>query len=341
MELGWAGVNLFFVISGVLITGILLDSKNDQHYFRNFYMRRVLRIFPIYYLTLAIMFLPFFNHEVIGYGDSPYYIFYAQNIVQGQKNFLVNFTNAFDHTWSLAVEEQFYLFWPFLVYKLDRRKLAILIPFLFFMAFVWRVFVLLKHGSAGLLYTLLPMQIDSLMAGAFLALLFRSKPVSTDKMARTGISLAFLANLGLFALIFYYGYDVYGRFSWTVLPFNTIFLSLLSVVFAGWIVFILNRQTIISKSLCLPVLRYVGKISYGLYLYHYPVLFTLSMISAKMKAQGLTFHPVIFILLNLCITFMLAAISWRFIEAPILSLKDRFASRPLLTTYPSTESGER
>src|ERR1700741_834818 len=120
------GVDLFFVLSGFLITGILLDSKESPHYFRNFYPRRVLRIWPLYYLVLFLAFVvaPLFQPAMrpTAARDWSAFAFYVQNIVFAHR---VTYPFGLGATWSLAVEEQFYLTWPLLVFLLKKRTLAI------------------------------------------------------------------------------------------------------------------------------------------------------------------------------------------------------------------------
>ena len=124
--LGWTGVNLFFVLSGFLITGILYDTLHNEHYFRNFYMRRFLRIFPLYYgFLFLLMALAPWRHVTWG-GRQFVLLAYLQNTaiwfpIPGFR--LANLADL-NHFWSLAVEEQFYLFWPLVVFLVKDRKKA-------------------------------------------------------------------------------------------------------------------------------------------------------------------------------------------------------------------------
>jgi len=124
---GWMGVDLFFVLSGFLITGILLDTKGSRHYFRQFYTRRVLRIFPLYYgsLVLFLILLPtlFPDDQVLHdlHADAVWFWTYLYNVKVAAAGFTPS--SALGHFWSLAVEEQFYLIWPIVVLCLGRRHL--------------------------------------------------------------------------------------------------------------------------------------------------------------------------------------------------------------------------
>ena len=131
-SLGWTGIVLFFVLSGYLITGILLDAKGEQHYFRNFYVRRTLRIFSAYYLLLLLTFVALYllapSHRP--WAATPwkwsYFLLYVQNYWMGSNAFQISLSSLLVHTWTLAIEEQFYLIWPAVVYSLNRKALGVL-----------------------------------------------------------------------------------------------------------------------------------------------------------------------------------------------------------------------
>src|SRR6516162_4399451 len=128
---GLFGVDLFFVLSGFLITGILYDARNEPHYFRNFYMRRLLRIFPLYYGVLALVFfvaplIPLLRGATLNYlvERQAWAWLYAVNIhVAMHGDWSLSYIN---HFWSLAVEEHFYFFWPLVVFLLAHRPRALI-----------------------------------------------------------------------------------------------------------------------------------------------------------------------------------------------------------------------
>lgn len=111
---GWIGVHIFFVLSGFLITGNLLNSKGNPDYYKSFFVKRITRILPIYYLMLFATIAWSYNRNVSN-ADAWMYILFIQNFKLGLQNLNTNFSNWFDHTWTLAVEEQFYIFFPFVV----------------------------------------------------------------------------------------------------------------------------------------------------------------------------------------------------------------------------------
>src|SRR5205823_1934832 len=127
VEPGWSGVDLFFVLSGFLITGILCDAKGRDGYFRNFFTRRILRIFPLYYGFLGVVFLllprvtPFGRHLAALLHYQVWYWTYLLNVLISLRGWPP--VADFNHFWLLAVEDQFYLVWPFVVYMLGRRAL--------------------------------------------------------------------------------------------------------------------------------------------------------------------------------------------------------------------------
>ena len=147
-SLGWAGVELFFVISGFLITRVLLNTREQPNYFRNFFYRRILRIFPIYYLVLIAYTAIVVSSSLTGFRNLPFYYVYLQTIPQLQSQF--GELQMLSHTWSLAIEEQFYLIWPMAIYLLKGRKLFAMLLILIGTGLSLR-FMALRSANAFLL----------------------------------------------------------------------------------------------------------------------------------------------------------------------------------------------
>ena len=204
-DIGWCGVDLFFVLSGFLITGILFDAKNDPHYFRGFYMRRVLRIFPLYYGFLFVLF-------VLVPLEHPFPSLIRQHITEQVWlwSYLTNFAYCFSpqyfiqklhlaHFWSLAVEEQFYLIWPavilFLQPKTAIRVSAICIGAALFLRFV----LIWDHVNAVTIFNLTPCRMDSLATGALCALLIRVN-VNTIKLLKAVRLITVFSGVGLLCI---------------------------------------------------------------------------------------------------------------------------------------------
>jgi len=252
--LGWLGVFLFFVLSGFLITGILLDSKSRPHYWRNFYVRRVLRILPIFVLVLAI--LKGFFHATWLY--VAVCLAYMANLAKMMH--LGGF--RYGLLWSLAVEEQFYLGWPWLVKLLTRRHLAyvalasvLLSPVLRYLSAAGIV----PLGDAHFMTWLIS---DNLAIGALLALLLRS-PWGTAEKARAVAWSLFIAGAVLLAIGIPLGIlhrtGPVGAALQTV-PFEFFFAALLLLsLFVG------DSKGVFAWT---RPLRFFGYISYGLYLCH-------------------------------------------------------------------------
>jgi peptidoglycan/LPS O-acetylase OafA/YrhL len=269
---GWIGVDLFFVLSGYLITGILYDSKDTGGYFRNFYARRILRIFPVYYAVVAfsLLILPHIPHWKLDNlarinGDELWYWSYLSN-------FSIAAHAAFRHgildvSWSLAIEEQFYLTWPLVVLLLGRRSLLRLCGALIVVALGWRCALIVAGVSPLSVSVLTPGRLDPLAAGGFIALLARG-PGGLDRLARWApLTLVGAAAVVLSIGAWNRGFDPFG------LPMVTLGYSAVAVLFGSVLVLVLtarhNRMPIrLLEQRSLVVL---GKYSYALYLFHLPI----------------------------------------------------------------------
>src|SRR5215468_10531003 len=187
---GILGVDLFFVLSGFLITGILYDARNEPHYFRNFYMRRVLRIFPLYYGVLALVFvvaplIPLLRGPTLDYlVDRQWWAWlYGVNVyiaLKGDWSF-----SYLEHLWSLCIEEHFYFFWPVAVYLMARRPRLLIVASLSiaFAAMAARLAGSMMGLSWWTTYVLTPFRLDGLALGAFLAVAAR-QPRGLERLAR-------------------------------------------------------------------------------------------------------------------------------------------------------------
>ncbi|MBL4636331.1 MAG: acyltransferase, partial [Kofleriaceae bacterium] len=171
-NLGWVGVQLFFVLSGFLITNILLSTKGSSNYFASFFGRRALRIFPLYYLALAggLIVYPLLSGTSIEGAENQVWLWsYLSNWAapMGQE------VGLYPHMWSLAVEEQFYLLWPFLVYFLSRRGLMRVCLALTAIALVSRIGIRVMDMSPEAAYQFTICRIDAIALGGVAAMLFR------------------------------------------------------------------------------------------------------------------------------------------------------------------------
>ena len=193
---GWVGVDVFFVLSGFLITGILYDTRETKHRFRNFYVRRILRIFPLYYgvLLLGVLLTPIFhwlwnpawilwfcylgNYSRFIYLHDPLFVRGAIEHLVAKSPFHHIGALYLGHFWSLCVEEQFYLVWPFIVFRIrDRVRLrnfcALICGLTLLLRVMCVVFVPNQYLSAELLYRITPLRVDALLLGGVVALCLR------------------------------------------------------------------------------------------------------------------------------------------------------------------------
>ena len=264
----WLGVDLFFVLSGYLITSILLNSLNSTHYLRNFYAKRVLRVFPLYYLCLLIFLVLFpllglYKKELQFYIDNQWWFwFYLQNWLLSF-NFPTS-ANMLNHFWSLAVEEQFYLVWPFIILWLrDPRKLLLFMMGVIVLLLVGRSIVWmykLPHFNYTTFYTFT--RIDGICIGCIIALLHRihlnflrkNTAAIVIVLAAVNFGFYFLNQTGDFPYLAFVGYTTFAAmFGLLIHEAVTGDIKVINIIFG------------------LPVLKFFGMISYGLYVFHWPV----------------------------------------------------------------------
>jgi peptidoglycan/LPS O-acetylase OafA/YrhL len=322
IDLGGLGVRLFFVLSGFLITGILLRSKSYcekdglsvLHAFRQFYARRVLRIFPLFYLVLglaAVLNIPPVRQTFAWHATflTNFYIF------------LHGFNHPTNHFWSLAVEEQFYLAWPWVILLLSRRRLRAAILVTIAVGPVFRLFFGLGTGSYATPY--LPLScLDTLGVGALLAL--RKDQIANPQcrkypFGKAGLLLGFAA-LAVFILL---GSMHQGRI------IGYAIFDVGAALLAGWVV--LRASTgfrgPIGKLLEAKPLIYLGTISYGIYVYHKFIPYVMYKIlgfRSIVDVLGLPNAWPLDSLLKGGITVFVAALSWHYFERPINNLKRYF-----------------
>ncbi len=326
--LGWCGVDLFFVLSGFLITGILIDSRGGHRYFANFYARRTLRIFPLYYLVvfLALQVLPLWPrlHEVL-VGPYPIpprlpYWLYLTNFSIADRGFV---HGLLDVAWSLAIEEQFYLIWPLVVWLCPPRWLWAICAALIALEPVARNLALARGADTTAVYVVTWFRLDGLATGALLAWLVRRDWLATLVPWAPTVALAGLVGIVMVVID--------GGDSWWWQPaMQRVGYSLLALTAGGALVMaIAPGDGIWQRMMSAGWLRAFGKYSYCLYLIHLPVMRALRewifdpgdySMFAPWLGQAL------FYVVATAPAFGLAWVSWRVFEAPILSLKSRFTT---------------
>ena len=284
-HISWIGVDLFFVLSGFLITGILLDSRKRPHYFRNFIARRTLRIFPAYYLFLVIclLLLPAlfesFNFALPATESPLWYWLYGSNYLWAVQEFKP--PEYLGITWSLAVEEQFYLLWPLAVFFL-RRYFGVSLVVLISAVLLLRIWLVLSIDAwADATYMSSVCRADSLLIGAAIAYYLRSHHFSLEHWNRV-VFIGFRICLPLvivFQLIFP------GR---QTPVFSALGYTLLAVGLASLLAHVIQEKPSFSKRIVqLPVFQWFGKYSYGIYLYHMIIWFlSHQFLNAELNVNG-------------------------------------------------------
>ena len=338
---GGAGVDVFFVLSGFLITGILWDSRNDAHRVRNFYVRRTLRIFPLYYAVMLaiVLTIPFFHWDLnwkwlvwpLYVGNFARFLHAAgynsplQRLGDAQV-FSHQTTLFLGHFWSLCVEEQFYLVWPWFVFFIRSRRVLLWIC-------SGSVVVCLTLRCLGMaflpqgmldnqaLYRLTPFRLDALLLGGLLALVLRGP--AKEAVLR---GARYAAPAGLFVVLLWMALSPYGKiwhakdyvYPWWTYAWGLTVIDLLAAVV---ILVAIQPGTLLYQGLKLGPLRWMGRISYGAYLFHDIPHLTYNFIGYRIEPA----HAKRWVMLTALVsTFALAQLSYKFLETPFLNLKARW-----------------
>uniref|UniRef100_UPI0025D965C5 acyltransferase family protein n=1 Tax=uncultured Paracoccus sp. TaxID=189685 RepID=UPI0025D965C5 len=308
-------------LSGFLITGILLDEKSSKFsdYLRSFYMKRTLRIFPLFYAYLAFNFLILLvtGRSTEGYG---WYLLYLQNYHIGlELNGSGSLPGIVAHTWSLAVEEQFYLVWPFLVYFVSRRQLAWTCVLLIIASPLARWAILQNDGNVYLTNATLPSCLDMMAYGALLALLRTSDIGSKVAYVMFAIGCA-LTGYAIFEL----GLGAFWEPQRWVKSAFYLFTALAFIFgMAIWAVTVKPNANLVRMLTVRPLL-FTGKISYGLYIWHFIIFLAVEKFAAKVNVPAM---PLVAPLISLVLAYVVSTISFYFFEIHFLRLKDKLVAK--------------
>ena len=348
IEIGWVGVSLFFVLSGFLITEILIEMKKSlpsRDYFMKFYGRRFLRIFPLYYFYLLLMFGVAYWLYAVGYRpnrmleyfeQAPYALAYVYNFFSVSAWF-ERPSYLTSHLWSLSVEEQFYIFWPLLILFTPRSAYKRLFIAAILAGPICRIglsyiynhhtFAFLGSNPASGIYALPFSHLDAFGFGAlitqyriprarqqFWILLFTLPTIGfVTQYIATG-EIGFYTALG-------YPFPLANGYKqiWGYSLLNYFFaISIYAVAFDG----------LFNRFLELGWMKYLGKISYGLYIYHYSLIFFIGRIQDVIPMSYEQAIPIIAVF-SFVASLLLASLSFKYIETPILSLKDKYFQMPV------------
>lgn len=316
---GWVGVDLFFVLSGYLITSILLATKDNQNYFANFYARRTLRIFPLYFLVLSAVAVAFWARSDLRssmpevYSTQTWYWLYLQNWLPPIYGDRIVETSPLGHFWSLAIEEQFYLAWPLIVWALSRRTLLVISCGLIALSLLARIAVVAVDGTPNahaIIYFSTVTRLDTLSAGAILAL-------ESRRLSNYAAPLLLSSGVALLLIAIFHRNEL-ALNNW---PMTTIGLSITAAASAGLILIGING----SQVLCIVPLRMLGKYSYALYVFHLPIMKVMHAVLAS-YVSGVAFVP-IFIATSVGATIVAAVASWHLLEKRCLAFKNAISSR--------------
>src|SRR5271170_422263 len=334
-SVGWIGVDLFFVLSGFLITRILVSTQNDSRYYSRFYIRRGLRIWPLYFTY--VLFFYFGLHFVSQFGavqrfaatseflrENPLrlsrplivYLLFIQN--------LVGFSDVLGITWSLCIEEHFYLIWPMLVRKFSVGMLKKILWTAFWLSPVVRMgyffFSRYRGTSFKLTYAVMyhstPFHLDPIIAGCLLGLHWIEWK-QPERFRRLFFQML-VGGVVVFPVVWLLTQreSFVCCFAYTVL--SILFTGLVGLALLGW-----SRRFFVN-----PGLRYSGKISFGFYLLHEPIVSVFQshpILHRLFPFKNVFLMEVAGAICATVLSFVVAILSWKLFEKPILSLKDRLA----------------
>lgn len=326
MSFGQWGVDLFFALSGFLITGILIDTKEARNYLKSFYVRRALRIWPLYYAVITGLFLlalalPRVSPSMPIRAEWASYFFYLQNIPLFWPHGFVS-GHMLGHFWSLAVEEQFYFVWPWVILFLPETAVLWICRVGFLLALPLRLYLhqYVYDGSWALMI-LTTSRMDGLLVGAVLAFLVRRDgrfPARYVAVPATG-GLAILAAVAIFG-------DT-GEFIGTGPHMRTFGVTAMALLSGALIGESQRRLPAVDRILTAPLLRFFGRYAYGIYVFHIPLFLTASRLLGP--GVGL-FKPlpvayaIPFILLINAASILIAVVSFELYESKLLRLKRFF-----------------
>lgn len=332
----WSGVDLFFVLSGFLIGGILLDHRQAVNYYRVFYVRRICRIFPLYYLNLFL----FFGLLALGAGAISPWLFNNPLPFLSYFSFTQNFASVYyvaylgfpafwmGVTWSLAVEEQFYFLMPWVIRKCADRWLPMLLISLIVLAVLLRIFVY-SYFEVGKIanYVMTPTRVDGLMMGVLIAYALR-QPAWRQKLEayRRLLYLAFWLLGGGLVLLNIWRQELA---TYESIVMSTIGYTWIDLFYAVLLLIVLlNQKQRMTAFFRNAAMRWLGKISYCYYLVHIPVIGVCYGLILGINPRIANFKELFVSLLALFISLVIATLSWRWLEEPILRWGHSYTYQP-------------
>ena len=325
IHVGWIGVDLFFILSGFLITRILIHTKDKKSYFKNFYARRALRIFPLYYLALLVwIYIEDFFPLGVKNGIDEHYLSYLFSYTS---NFLIVHKGwsalpmPLVHFWTLAIEEQYYLIWPIFIHFLNKKSIMILCFVLFLSSLCVRhVFLTNENHLMANIYSF--SRLYALIMGSFLALVFH-RDFNEKKIAAIGIVSALVIISYLFL-----AEDFYFKKVEDLVPVVAVFF--VSIVALASLPGKYNFTRTLKHALQNPFLVWMGRRSYCFYIVHQFIIVYFVTSGLSIRLMPLVIKNSVFLtflyyfIFPFAVTAIIGEISWNVFESKFLRLKKYF-----------------
>ena len=328
-SISWVSVDMFFVLSGFLITSILLRTRESPHYFKNFYVRRILRILPLYYLALFIIFVICPNFSIGStsdfskiYDNKFWFLFYIQNIYIATRHEFFAF--GINDLWTLAIEEQFYIVWPLFIYFIQKKWLKATAITIITMVLLMRIVLVCNDVNWSFNYYFTLCRIDSICFGALGAILLHEN--YTKQQLTTIVRILTIISITGLGIIFYKqeGFLISQNYT------SSIGFTFIDALFFVLIIKLASgKMSILKKMFEFPFLRFIGKISYCMYIIHNPLIqFSKLYIIPITKTNDFFYRSltgnIVFVIIYLCIIISISLISWHLFEKWFLKLKRYF-----------------
>jgi peptidoglycan/LPS O-acetylase OafA/YrhL len=323
---GWTGVNLFFVLSGFLITGILDDAKGSTNYFRVFYARRMLRILPLYYGALAILFI--MPHVVGTPGAQKFIVHFSRQIwywvyLQNYRGLPLLFIGVAGHFWSLAIEEQFYLVWPLIIFLLSRKRALYLCAAILPLEILYRIVMGAVYPRlAG--HTITLAALDGLAVGSALALLYRTH--NGTRWIRKHLLAIGASSLAAIVAVEVLRSRPVAR---------AVMETLLAIFYGCLLVYAIEaRRGPAARFFRAKIMKFYGRYSYGLYVLHVPLIPIAYLVGVTPRTLAFGGSEVVgallYVALMMSVSTAAAWISYNVYEKHFLRFKRHFAyTRPV------------
>ncbi len=315
--LGLFAVPAFFVLSGYLIGGLLYHTRNREGFFKVFYSRRFLRVFPVYYLTLAAIAIFYAIRHIPTDIHFWMHFLYIQNLVPGHID-RVTGAASLTHFWSLAVEEQFYLVWPLIVWRFrDKSKLIGISIAMIAACCLIRLAAPLLSISVEDMSFFTPTRVDAVLLGVLLSLVTGTRLLERIRPFAKWVALGGCVLMGTLGVV---EGDVWAMKTYTG---KEIWITLANVTAVAIIIAVLEEGSLLNRICSWPWICKIGALSYSLYIFHFTFrsFFLNSVTDLLLPHMRQSFANLLSAALALCATFLLSLLSYRLIERPVMNLK--------------------